>query len=139
MNSGNMSAMKEVEEADKKWLCSAVWNTLMRQNIREQGQAWQFSIQWRWRRSFDPYRGVGWQEKKQKSRVTGSFSIKMTYYEAFSEARKALNSEEKGWQYKRRHNITRQLWYESVKCVDLIMWSYMGMSNVWQMFREQKI
>ena len=41
MNSGNMSAMKEVEEADKNGsVCCLEY--LMRQNIREQGQARQF-------------------------------------------------------------------------------------------------
>ena len=42
MNSGNMSAMKEVEEADEKMALYADLEYLMRQNIREQGQARQF-------------------------------------------------------------------------------------------------
>ena len=41
MNSGNMSAMKEVEEADKKWLCM-LFGIPYEANIREQGQARQF-------------------------------------------------------------------------------------------------
>ena len=39
--------------------------------------------------------GVGWQEKETKAESQGHSALKMTYYEAFSEARKALNSEEK--------------------------------------------
>ena len=39
--------------------------------------------------------GVGWQEKETKAESQVHSALKMTYYEAFSEARKALNSEEK--------------------------------------------
>ena len=58
MNSGNMSAMKEVEKADKKWLCIL------------------FGI---------PY--------EAESQVHSA--LKSTYYEAFCDARKALNSEQR--------------------------------------------
>ena len=39
--------------------------------------------------------GVGWQEKETKAESQVHSALKITYYEAFSEARKALNSEEK--------------------------------------------
>ena len=67
MNSGNMSAMKEVEEADN-----------------EEGEE-----------VLTYTGGVGWQEKETKAESQVHSALKMTYYEAFSEARKALNSEEK--------------------------------------------
>ena len=35
--------------------------------------------------------GVGWQEKETKAESQVHSALKMTYYEAFSEARKALN------------------------------------------------
>ena len=78
MNSGNMSAMKEVEEADKTGTGSAihVYNEDGEEVLTYTG-------------------GVGWQEKETKAESQVHSALKMTYYEAFSEARKALNSEEK--------------------------------------------
>ena len=66
MNSGNMSAMKEVEEADKKWLCMLFG---IPYEAKYQGTGTGSAIHVyneEGRRSFDLYRGVGWQEKKQK-------------------------------------------------------------------------
>lgn len=68
----------------------------MRQNIREQGQARQFMYTIEEGEEVLTYTGgVGWQEKETKAESQVHSALKMTYYEAFSEARKALNSKEK--------------------------------------------
>ena len=89
MNSGNMSAMKEVEEADKKMALYAVWNTQAKYQGTGTGSA--IHVYNEDGEEVLTYTGgVGWQEKKQKAESQVHSALKMTYYEAFSEARKSI-------------------------------------------------
>ena len=95
MNSGNMSAMKEVEEADKKWLCM-LFGIPYEAKYQETGTGSAIHVYNEEGEEVLSYTGgVGWQEKETKAESQVHSALKMTYYEAFSEARKALNSEEK--------------------------------------------
>ena len=95
MNSGNMSAMKEVEEADKKWLCM-LFGIPYEAKYQETGTGSAIHVYNEAGEEVLTYTGgVGWQEKETKAESQVHSALKMTYYEAFSEARKALNSEEK--------------------------------------------
>ena len=95
MNSGNMSAMKEVEEADKKWLCM-LFGIPYEAKYQETGTGSAIHVYNEDGEEVLTYTGgVGWQEKETKAESQVHSALKMTYYEAFSEARKALNSEEK--------------------------------------------
>ena len=95
MNSGNMSAMKEVEEADKKWLCM-LFGIPYEAKYQETGTGSAIHVYNEEGEEVLTYTGgVGWQEKETKEESQVHSALKMTYYEAFSEARKALNSEEK--------------------------------------------
>ncbi len=95
MNSGNMSAMKEVEEADKKWLCM-LFGIPYKAKYQGTGTGSAIHVYNEDGEEVLTYTGgVGWQEKETKAESQVHSALKMTYYEAFSEARKALNSEEK--------------------------------------------
>ena len=95
MNSGNMSAMKEVEEADKKWLCM-LFGIPYEAKYQRTGTGSAIHVYNEEGEEVLTYTGgVGWQEKETKAESQVHSALKMTYYEAFSEARKALNSEEK--------------------------------------------
>ena len=95
MNSGNMSAMKEVEEADKKWLCM-LFGIPYEAKYQETGTGSAIHVYNEEGEEVLTYTGgVGWQEKETKAESQVHSALKMAYYEAFSEARKALNSEEK--------------------------------------------
>ena len=95
MNSGNMSAMKEVEEADKKWLCM-LFGIPYEAKYQGTGTGSAIHVYNEAGEEVLTYTGgVGWQEKETKAESQVHSALKMTYYEAFSEARKALNSEEK--------------------------------------------
>ena len=95
MNSGNMSAMKEVEEADKKWLCM-LFGIPYGAKYQGTGTGSAIHVYNEDGEEVLTYTGgVGWQEKETKAESQVHSALKMTYYEAFSEARKALNSEEK--------------------------------------------
>ena len=95
MNSGNMSAMKEIEEADKKWLCM-LFGIPYEAKYQETGTGSAIHVYNEEGEEVLTYTGgVGWQEKETKAESQVHSALKMTYYEAFSEARKALNSEEK--------------------------------------------
>lgn len=95
MNSGNMSALKEVEEADKKWLCM-LFGIPYEAKYQETGTGSAIHVYNEEGEEVLTYTGgVGWQEKETKAESQVHSALKMTYYEAFSEARKALNSEEK--------------------------------------------
>lgn len=95
MNSGNMSAMKEVEEADKKWLCM-LFGIPYEAKYQGTGTGSAIHVYNEEGEEVLTYTGgVGWQEKETKAESQVHSALKMTYYEAFSEARKALNSKEK--------------------------------------------
>ena len=95
MNSGNMSAVKEVEEADKKWLCM-LFGIPYEAKYQGTGTGSAIHVYNEEGEEVLTYTGgVGWQEKETKAESQVHSALKMTYYEAFSEARKALNSEEK--------------------------------------------
>ena len=91
----NRSAVKEVEEADKKWLCM-LFGIPYEAKYQGTGTGSAIHVYNEEGEEVLTYTGgVGWQEKETKAESQVHSALKMTYYEAFSEARKALNSEEK--------------------------------------------
>ena len=95
MASGNISAMNEVAEADKKWLCM-LFGIPYEAKCKETGTGSAIHVYNEEGEEVLTYTGgVGWQEKETKAESQVHSALKITYYEAFSEARKALNSEEK--------------------------------------------
>ena len=87
--------MKEVEEADKKWLCM-LFGIPYEAKYQGPGTGSAIHVYNEDGEEVLTYTGgVGWQEKETKAESQVHSALKMTYYEAFSEARKALNSEEK--------------------------------------------
>ena len=92
MNSGNMSAMKEVEKADKKWLC-ILFGIPYEAEFQGEGTGSAAHVYNECGEEVLTYtEGVGWQEKETKAESQVHSALKSTYYEAFCDARKALNS-----------------------------------------------
>ena len=95
MNSGNMSAMKEVEKADKKWLC-ILFGIPYEAEFQGEGTGSAVHVYNECGEEVLTYtEGVGWQEKETKAESQVHSALKSTYYEAFCDARKALNSEQR--------------------------------------------
>ena len=95
MNSGNMSAMKDVEEADKKWICM-LFGILYEAKSQGTGRGSAVHVYNELGEEVLTYTGgVGWQEKETKAESQVHSALKSTYYEAFCDARKALNHEQK--------------------------------------------
>ena len=95
MNSGNMSAMKEVEKADKKWLC-ILFGIPYEAEFQGEGTGSAAHVYNECGEEVLTYtEGVGWQEKETKAESQVHSALKSTYYEAFCDARKALNSEQR--------------------------------------------
>jgi hypothetical protein len=95
MNSGNMSAMKEVEKADKKWLC-ILFGIPYEAEFQGEGTGSAAHVYNECGEEVLTYtEGVGWQEKETKAESQVHSALKLTYYEAFCDARKALNSEQR--------------------------------------------
>ena len=95
MNSGNMSAMKEVEKADKKWLC-ILFGIPYEAEFQGEGTGSAAHVYNECSEEVLTYtEGVGWQEKETKAETQVHSALKSTYYEAFCDARKALNSEQR--------------------------------------------
>ena len=95
MSSGNMGDMKEIQEADKRWLC-ILFGIPYEAEFQGEGTGSAAHVYNECGEEVLTYtEGVGWQEKETKAESQVHSALKMTYYEAFSEARKALNSEEK--------------------------------------------
>ena len=65
MNSGNMSAMKEVEEADKKWLCM-LFGIPLEAKYQGTGTGSAIHIAMKGQKKFDLYRGSRLAGKTEK-------------------------------------------------------------------------
>lgn len=92
MNSGNMSAMKEVEEADKKWLCM-LFGIPYEAEYQGEGTGSALHIYNEEGEEVLTYtQGVGWHEKETKAETGVHSALKLAYYEAYHDARKALNT-----------------------------------------------
>lgn len=95
MSSGNMSAMKEIEEADKRWLC-ILFGIPYESEYQGTGTGSAVHIYNEDGEEVLTYTdGVGWHEKETKAESQVHSALKSTYYEAFCDARKALKNEEK--------------------------------------------
>ena len=95
MNYGNMSTMKEVEKADKKWLC-ILFGIPYEAEFQGEGTGSAAHVYNECGEEVLTYtEGVGWQEKETKAESQVHSALKSTYYEAFCDARKALNSEQR--------------------------------------------
>ena len=92
MSSGNMGDMKEIQEADKRWLCilfgipyeaeyQGVGTGSALHIFNEEGEEVLTYTQ-----------GVGWHEKETKAETGVHSALKLAYYEAYHDARKALNT-----------------------------------------------
>ena len=94
INSDNMSAMKEVEAADRKWLC-ILFGIPYKAEAQGTGYGSAVHVYNELGEEVLTYTGgVGWQEKETKAETEVNSTLKWTYYEAYSEARKALKQEE---------------------------------------------
>ena len=92
MNSGNMSAMKEVEEADKKWLCM-LFGIPYEAKYQGTGTGSAIHVYNEEGEEVLTYTGgVGWHEKETKAETGVHSALKLAYYEAYHDARKALNT-----------------------------------------------
>ena len=93
INSDNMSTMKEVEEADKKWLCM-LFGTPYKAETQGKGIGSAVHVYNECGEEVLTYTGgVGWQAKETKAETQVHSALKMTYYEAYSDDRKALKNE----------------------------------------------
>lgn len=93
--SGNMSAMKEVEEADKRWLC-IMFGIPYEAEYQGKGTGSALHVYNEGGEEVLTYtEGVGWHEKETKAESQVHSALKSTYYEAYCDARKALKSTEK--------------------------------------------
>ena len=80
MASGNISAMNEVAEADKKWLCM-LFGTPYEAKCKETGTGSAIHVYNEEGEEVLTYTGgVGWQEKETKAESQVHSALKMTYY-----------------------------------------------------------
>lgn len=95
MSSGNMGDMKEIQEADKRWLC-ILFGIPYEAEFQGEGTGSAAHVYNECGEEVLTYtEGVGWQEKETKAESQVHSALKSTYYEAFCDARKALNSEQR--------------------------------------------
>lgn len=93
--SDNMSAMKEVEEADKRWLC-IMFGIPYEAEYQGKGTGSELHVYNEDGEEILTYtEGVGWHEKETKAESQVHSALKSTYYETYCDARKALKSTEK--------------------------------------------
>lgn len=93
--SGNMSAMKEVEEADKRWLY-ILFGIPYEAEYQGKGNGSVLHVYNEDGEEILTYtEGVGWHEKETKAESQVHSALKSTYYEAYCDERKALKSTEK--------------------------------------------
>ena len=92
MNSGNMGDMKKIQEADKRWLC-ILFGIPYEAEYRGEGTGSALHIYNEEGEEVLTYtQGVGWHEKETKAETGVHSALKLTYYEAYHDARKALNT-----------------------------------------------
>ena len=87
--------MKEIQEADKRWLC-ILFGIPYEAEFQGEGTGSAAHVYNECGEEVLTYtEGVGWQEKETKAESQVHSALKSTYYEAFCDARKALNSEQR--------------------------------------------
>ena len=92
MNSGNMGDMKEIQEADKRWLC-ILFGIPYEAEYQGEGTGSALHIYNEEGEEVLTYtQGVGWHEKETKAETSVHSALKSAYYEAYHDARKALNT-----------------------------------------------
>ena len=92
MNSGNMGDMKKIQEADKRWLC-ILFGIPYEAEYQGEGTGSALHIYNEEGEEVLTYtQGVGWHEKETKSETGVHSALKLAYYEAYHDARKALNT-----------------------------------------------
>ena len=92
MNSGNMGDMKKIQEADKRWLC-ILFGIPYEAEYQGEGTGSALHIYNEEGEEVLTYtQGVGWHEKETKAETSVHSALKLTYYEAYHDARKALNT-----------------------------------------------
>ena len=95
MSSENMGDMKEIQEADKRWMC-ILFGIPYEAEFQGEGTGSAVHVYNECGEEVLTYtEGVGWQEKETKAESQVHSALKSTYYEAFCDARKALNSEQR--------------------------------------------
>ena len=94
MNSADASARRDIEEADKKWLC-ILFGIPYKAEAQGTGYGSAVHVYNELGEEVLTYTGgVGWQEKETKAETEVNSALKWTYYEAYSEARKDLKRDE---------------------------------------------
>ena len=92
MSSGNMGDMKEIQEADKRWLC-ILFGIPYEAEYQGEGTGSALHIYNEEGEEVLTYtQGGGWHEKETKAETGVHSALKLTYYEAYHDARKALNT-----------------------------------------------
>ena len=92
MSSGNMGDMKEIQEADKRWLC-ILFGIPYEAEYQGEGTGSAIHIYNEGGEEVLTYtQGVGWHEKETKAETDVHSALKSAYYEAYHDARKALNA-----------------------------------------------
>lgn len=92
MNSGNMGDMKKIQEADKRWLC-ILFGIPYEAEYQGEGTGSAIHIYNEGGEEVLTYtQGVGWHEKETKAETGVHSALKLAYYEAYHDARKALNT-----------------------------------------------
>ena len=92
MSSGNMGDMKKIQEADKRWLC-ILFGIPYEAEYQGEGTGSALHIYNEGGEEVLTYtQGVGWHEKETKAETGVHSALKSAYYEAYHDARKALNT-----------------------------------------------
>ena len=92
MNSGNMGDMKKIQEADKRWLC-ILFGIPYGAEYQGEGTGSALHIYNEEGEEVLTYtQGVGWHEKETKAETGVHSALKLAYYEAYHDAKKALNT-----------------------------------------------
>ena len=92
MSSGNMGDMKKIQEADKRWLC-ILFGIPYEAEYQGEGTGSALHIYNEEGEEVLTYtQGVGWHEKETKAETSVHSALKSVYYEAYHDARKALNT-----------------------------------------------
>ena len=92
MSSGNMGDMKKIQEADKRWLC-ILFGIPYEAEYQGEGTGSALHIYNEEGEEVLTYtQGVGWHEKETKAETDVHSMLKSVYYEAYHDARKALNN-----------------------------------------------
>ena len=92
MNSGNMGDMKKIQEADKRWLCILFGIPYEAEYQGERTGSALHIFNEEGEEVLTYTQGVGWHEKETKAETGVHSALKLAYYEAYHDARKALNT-----------------------------------------------